>query len=387
MEEGVSDFFKGLSLGLNAMGIEVKDKYADKIDFNWTPENFLERYATAFVGGAIGGAVFEGLTQWDNKVLHRNINRVSDLEDLDEQMDWYIRNGYGDDLLKLTTQFEKRGKTGSKALSWNYKIQDGKIIYDQAKDGNSQSSAIANIIRDRIKYKQARLETLGLNISDNELILKAMDEIAEDAEKEGYLDLEKYQREKLRDARVDFLKKTGVDKFILRDVAQFQKAITTLEENIENKRAELQNVPDKLKSEQPKDTPEIKRLQKQLDDLKERLDNILQGKAASEYLQLSIYLADEILTNLYTSELTGKDDTWYEKSVANYTRARWGENYDELDEESKQIMQAEYEKWKDAEKREDRIRHAYNMHQLLSNIITPVIQQQIQNYSGYKLLF
>jgi hypothetical protein len=36
MEEGVSDFFKGLSLGLNAIGIDVKDKYADKLDFNYT---------------------------------------------------------------------------------------------------------------------------------------------------------------------------------------------------------------------------------------------------------------------------------------------------------------------------------------------------------------
>ena len=37
MEEGVSDFFKGITLGLNAMGIDVKDPIADKIDFGFTP--------------------------------------------------------------------------------------------------------------------------------------------------------------------------------------------------------------------------------------------------------------------------------------------------------------------------------------------------------------
>lgn len=385
MEEGVSDFFKGLSLGLNAMGIDVKDKYAEKIDFNWTPENFLERYATALVGGTIGGAVFEGLTQWDNKVLHRNITRVSDLEDLDEQMDWYIRNNYGKDLLKLIDQYENKGKTGTKDLSWNYTIQDGKIVYDAAKGNNSQSAAIANIIRERIKYKMARLETLGLNISDNEVVLKAMTQIADDAKEAGYTDLEKYQREKLRDARVDFLKATGVDKFIITDVADFQKALTKLEETIEDKKAELQNVPDNLKSEQPKDTPEIKRLQKQYDNLKKRLNNILEGKAASEYLQTSMYLSDESLYNLYTSDLTGENDTWYEQSIANYTRARWGENYNELDDQSKALMQAEYDEWKKAQKRKDRVRYAYNMHQFLSDTITPIIQRQIQNYSGYKL--
>lgn len=63
MEEGVSDFFKGLTLGLDALGVDVKAKDTDKINFGFSPEDFLNRYATALVGGAIGGAVFEGLTQ------------------------------------------------------------------------------------------------------------------------------------------------------------------------------------------------------------------------------------------------------------------------------------------------------------------------------------
>ena len=385
MEEGVADFFKGISLGLNALGVDVKDKYAEKIDFNWTPENFLERYATAFVGGAIGGAVFEGLTQWDNKVLHRNISRISDLEDVDEQLTWYIRNGYGDDLLKLVNQWEKKGRFGSKDLSWNYKVQDGKIVYDEGTPTNNQNTAMANIIRDRIKYKQGRLETLGLNISDNEIILKAAFQIAQDAKKEGYTNLEKYQREKLRDARVEFLKQTGVDRYILTDVADLQADLMKTEETIENLRAELQNVPDKVKSEQPKDTEEIKRLEKHYKEKKEALDRILDGTAASEYIQLSMFLSDDVLSNLYTSDLTGKDDTWYEKSVANYVRSRYHENYNELDDKSKALFEAEFDEWKKAEKRKDRVRYAYGIHELLSKIISPVIDEQSKNYSGYKL--
>jgi hypothetical protein len=63
MEEGVTDFAKGLTLGLQALGFDIKDKDASEVNFGFSPEDFLSRYTSSFIGGAFGGAVFEGLTQ------------------------------------------------------------------------------------------------------------------------------------------------------------------------------------------------------------------------------------------------------------------------------------------------------------------------------------
>ena len=257
-------------------------------------------------------------------------------------MDWYIRNGYEDEILKLIDQWEKRGKFGTKDLSWDYTVKDGKIVYKQGDDNNNQNHAIAEIMRQRVRYKKAMLESLGLNISDNEILLKAISDIKTEADEAGYTDIEKFQEEKLRDARIDFLKQTGIDKHIVSDVADLQKELSKLEETIETKKAEARNVPDNAKDQIDENTPEIKRLQKLYDDEKKRLDNILSGKASSEYLARGIFVANKTLNSIYLSELAGDDKTFAEQSVQNYTRMRYNENYDELDAGSKEVMDAEY---------------------------------------------
>lgn len=85
MEEGATDLIKGMTLGFQDLGINVKDKNADRVDFGFSPEDFISRYSSSFIGGALGGAVFEGLQRYQNKVIHRGTRYVSDL-DQDEQL-------------------------------------------------------------------------------------------------------------------------------------------------------------------------------------------------------------------------------------------------------------------------------------------------------------
>jgi hypothetical protein len=63
MEEGATDLIKGLTLGLDSLGFDVRQDDANDIDFGYSLEDFLERYATSLVGGMMGGVVFEGLNQ------------------------------------------------------------------------------------------------------------------------------------------------------------------------------------------------------------------------------------------------------------------------------------------------------------------------------------
>lgn len=59
MEEATTDLIKGLSMGLEALGVDVT-KDEGKLDFGFSAQDFLSRYTSAFVGGTIGGMVFEG---------------------------------------------------------------------------------------------------------------------------------------------------------------------------------------------------------------------------------------------------------------------------------------------------------------------------------------
>ena len=72
MEEGATDLIKGLTLGLDSLGFNVKEDSADDIDFGFSPQDFVTRYLTSFVGGTLGGAVFEGLNTLNIVVTAEN---------------------------------------------------------------------------------------------------------------------------------------------------------------------------------------------------------------------------------------------------------------------------------------------------------------------------
>ena len=57
MEEVGIDTLKGITAGMNALGIPVAE---DKLDFGFGIDDITKRYLTSFVGGAFGGAVFHG---------------------------------------------------------------------------------------------------------------------------------------------------------------------------------------------------------------------------------------------------------------------------------------------------------------------------------------
>ena len=58
MEEGVADMMKAFAKGAEALGINTTNS-DNKLDFGMTVENTLARYAMAFGGGMLGGAIFQ----------------------------------------------------------------------------------------------------------------------------------------------------------------------------------------------------------------------------------------------------------------------------------------------------------------------------------------
>jgi hypothetical protein len=65
-EEAASDLVKGLVKGMEAIGIKVSEDPTKKLDFGFSPEDFMQRYAASFVGGFVGGTVFKGYEFYEN---------------------------------------------------------------------------------------------------------------------------------------------------------------------------------------------------------------------------------------------------------------------------------------------------------------------------------
>lgn len=67
MEEVSTDAVKGIFAGLDALGIPTtKDDKVD-LDFGITFADMMERYATSFFGGFLGGATFQGYELFENR--------------------------------------------------------------------------------------------------------------------------------------------------------------------------------------------------------------------------------------------------------------------------------------------------------------------------------
>ena len=58
-EEVMQDLTKGITLGLNALGVDVTEDNKE-LDFHLSIRDMASRYMQSFIGGAIGGAIFEG---------------------------------------------------------------------------------------------------------------------------------------------------------------------------------------------------------------------------------------------------------------------------------------------------------------------------------------
>jgi hypothetical protein len=79
-----SDLVKGLTKGLEALGLQVSEDPTKKLDFGFSPEDFMQRYAASFVGGFVGGTVFKGYEFYQN--FESGQKNISDIEDLDKRM-------------------------------------------------------------------------------------------------------------------------------------------------------------------------------------------------------------------------------------------------------------------------------------------------------------
>ena len=131
MEEVSTDLVKSLFAGANALGINVKSKEAKDLDFGFDAKSIAIRYGENFLGGFLGGAVFEGLNQYE-RFFGPKIVQLSDLTANDQLM-YMIGTGRTKELQDRLKILYQKGMLGDKNLSATKtrKNSKGETIYEK----------------------------------------------------------------------------------------------------------------------------------------------------------------------------------------------------------------------------------------------------------------
>lgn len=319
MEEAVSDASKALTLGLEALGLNVGEQ---KLDFGFSAQDILTRYGMAFGGGMIGGALFQGFGKWE-KMLNPHLATMESMPDL-EKMTYLIAEGRGDDIRKYVQQWQKKGRLGSTNLS----ATEGHTLTLPGKSGEwvanvdsslTQNDAVAQAMYNYVDYIENLLAEEGL-MNMVQKAPKILADIPEDLNDNA--------------KKATIINLIGAQSGMLRD-------LNRLSAKIVKKRAELDKISESIKSQKKNDSTEetqsvneklnnnqqIKQLQTELAQLRAERDKVLNGERNSFYIGRGLFNLDEGVAKQFLN--LSKED---------FAQNSYGINYGSLTTDQKQVI-------------------------------------------------
>ena len=370
MEEVSTDLVKGLFLGMESLGVDMTGT-DELLNFDFSPENLATRYGGAFVGGAIGGAIFEGV----DRIEHWSSGSKS-LIDLDtkNRLMWFLRNGYGKQLREELDRLYKKGKLGNKNLSATKSAKltdvtgsgDGNIVtvFQAGTEKDNQNLMVYKAMLSEIDALEHFLTSNNFRLSNKELLAK-MFRIQTDKEYRENLD------KNLENPLITKIIELGLVDSVTNDVQYLLTQLDDKSIQIARKERELNNsIPDGANKKSLIDSnQELLNLRAEYNAIKQVIDEILAGEHSDYYVEYGLTLADGEFNKYFTP---GDDSIAYSE-IANYYWLNTGKQFNNLSEEEKNKVKVEYDSFKSlsgysAQRR--RFELFRNVNQRYSDIIT-----------------
>lgn len=153
-------------------------------NYNPFDTNILERYGSAFLGGFIGGAVFEGLEKMElsqenrNRAKHGETARELPKETLNDIIT-LVRNGQGKHIVQEIERQMRQGKIAPTQLSMNLSNHSNSqedIAFESATTRKeSQNDQIGNYIINFVKAIDNIINDEGMALRDRDVLEGAFD--------------------------------------------------------------------------------------------------------------------------------------------------------------------------------------------------------------------
>lgn len=360
MEEGTADMVKALFAGANALGIPVKDKNVQELNFGFTPDDIISRYGQAFLGGFMGGAVFEGLNQYENLFGPPMVKLVDKTSQ--EQLLYMLATGKEAELKDRLKVLYQKGKLGNSNLSATEVVttKDGQKYYKQGTEDNNQNLYMYKAMSAYIDYMANIVNNFGLNLMyedsfiDIEKRLLAGQKLEKgkfwsDNEQEvidfksltglGEAEFLEYKK---TNPLIETIKNFKLETSYISDLVGIASEIVDLESKIADI---VKNTPAKTDeqkqqvAENNKKTVSIKEMQQRLKELKERRDNLILGKNDDVYAHQALFITSKDIHKPYVGLLTGDQKA---TSKEFYAERIYGKNYKALNETQKQIVDQQF---------------------------------------------
>lgn len=397
-EEAASDLVKSAALALEALGVKVTEDPLQKLDFGFSPEDILQRYAASFVGGFIGGTMFKGYEWYDN--YQKGEKSIHNIEDLNKRIAWYSRNGYHDKAIQLLETWRKKGKLpadlNKSAIQFAEveNIEDSKVdltkkaFLSTNNDKESQHEYLYNIIKDKlVSVHEALSENLGsILLSDEDLQKKVRTRI-ENKANAAKLTVDEYQKKELIDEEIEVLDEIGFFNLAVADADELSNKVYLADFELKKANAKLAKT--ESESEQKIIKKEIASIEKVLKAYRDEWEEIINGERAANYVAKAYYRTNNPLLKLYleSGDLSSESTFFPETDIHHYTKLRYGLNYDSLGDTAKALLTSEFNAFqeKSIDSWEQRLRTMMDLQYVLSKNHAKTLQRVSDEMSGYRV--
>ena len=160
-EEAISDVTKATTLALEALGVKMNDT-GQKLDFGFSGKDIFDRYLLSFLGGAVGGGIFRGYTEYEN---YLNNGKSKVLPNYQKDLIFLIAEGRGDEVIAEYKRLYDKGLLGSTELKGDkssFKMHADENL-DVAKEGElSQADANLKVLVGNVRFLEQILHDEGL---------------------------------------------------------------------------------------------------------------------------------------------------------------------------------------------------------------------------------
>jgi hypothetical protein len=239
--------------------------------------------------------------------------------DLDtrQRMMWLIANKHEKELLEELESLRKRGVLGNSNLSFIKKVVSedletkaknvGRVLYESGTKTDNQNELIYQELKATIMSLKHFLNSNQLMRSDPQILMDVL-RIRGEAIKAGAKtdeDIAEYFSKNSLNPKIESLVRNGFFAFVTDEVGNTIARLNDLHSTIEQKKQEVIKavVPNTAMSvalnedaikEAIKNNEEIKTLQKEYDELKAELDDVLTGKQADYFIEKGLFLMDPV---------------------------------------------------------------------------------------------
>lgn len=394
-EEVASDLIKALAKGIEAIGVKVTKDPTQKLDFGFSPEDIMQRYAASFVGGFVGGTVFKGYEFYEN--FQSGQKSLSDIEDLDKRMAWYIRNGYYDKMQSVLDKKLKKGELPADANKSFSKFADvesmdanpefSKRVYLPTQDPKqNHQQYLHDVLSSQLKIVNDVLHEHIIPLSDEELIKRVTDRIALEASNQN-LSVEEYSAKHLINFEIEMMKELGYLNMVARDANVLAAKVYEAGHNLRIAKSKLEKA---QSGEKSKATKEVKEWEEILAKHVKAYEEILDGKRDAKYIAHAYYRTNNDLLSAYLQddhEFKSSSDFFPETDIRHYVRLKYDLDFDSLEESVQKHLTGEFNMYlqNKAADWEHRIGVMADLHYTLSERFAKTIQGISDRYNGYKI--